>query len=190
MASDKGLEYAKMAGAAMKYAVLLRGINVGSSSPRVVMKDLRERLEQEGFSEVSTYINSGNILLDSSLSREEAAENIRRILYDLSGAEIPLLIKTVDDMRAIAGALPESWQNDKEQKSDVAYLFPEIDSEDTIEELPLILDYLDIRYVPGAIIWNVSRENQNKSRLSKLAGHKLYKLMTIRNVNTARFLAE
>ncbi len=174
----------------MRYAILLRGINVGSSSPRVIMKDLRKRLEAEGYTDVSTYINSGNILIGSGWARKDTAENISQLLRDLSGSEIPLLVKTVEEMQAIAGAVPEGWQNDKEQKSDVAYLFPEIDTEDTIDELPLVRDNLDIRYVPGAIIWNVRRENVYKSRLSKLAGHKYYKYMTVRNVNTARFLAE
>lgn len=51
------------------------------------------------------------------------------------------------------------------------------------------MDYLDILYMKGAIIWNIKRENVNKSQLAKLISHKLYKVMTIRNVNTARFLA-
>jgi hypothetical protein len=41
-----------------------------------------------------------------------------------------------------------------------------------------------------AIIWNVERENINRSRLAKIIGYKTYKFMTVRNVNTARYLAE
>jgi uncharacterized protein (DUF1697 family) len=44
-------------------------------------------------------------------------------------------------------------------------------------------------YVNGAIIWNVQRENYNKSQLNKIISHKIYKDMTVRNVNTARHLA-
>ncbi len=35
---------------------------------------------------------------------------------------------------------------------------------------------------------NVLRENQGKSQLTKLISNKIYKRMTIRNVNTVRYL--
>ena len=44
-------------------------------------------------------------------------------------------------------------------------------------------------YVKGAIIWNVTRDNYNKSQLNKIISHKIYKEFTVRNVNTARYLA-
>lgn len=90
------------------------------------------------------------------------------------------------------GTTPQFWlglQNDDTQRTDVAYLFPEADSKKIIEELPLKKEFLEIRYIKGAIIWNIKRENVNKSQLAKLISHKLYQTMTIRNVNTARFLA-
>ena len=71
----------------------------------------------------------------------------------------------------------------------MAYLFPDIDSADTIEQLPVDRAFIDVRYTPGAIYWNIDRKNQNKSKLNKLVGHKLYQFMTVRNVNTARYLA-
>lgn len=92
-------------------------------------------------------------------------------------------------MKYIAKAIPEDWLNDPTQRTDVAYLFPEADSKKIIEELPLKIEFLEIRYIKGAIFWNIKRENVNKSQLAKLISHKLYKSMTIRNVNTARFLA-
>ena len=58
-----------------------------------------------------------------------------------------------------------------------------------IDELPIKKEFLDIRYVKGAIFWNVKRDDYNKSQLNKIINHKSYKLMTIRNVNTARYLA-
>ena len=77
----------------------------------------------------------------------------------------------------------------RSKKTDVAYLFEEVDEESIIDELPIDRDFVDIRYLKGAVIWNVNRENLKKGLLNKIAGHKLYKLMTVRNVNTARKLA-
>jgi uncharacterized protein (DUF1697 family) len=61
------------------YLVLLRGINVGGRN-KVPMADLRAVLEDLGFSNVSTYIASGNVLLDSDLSAAKVASKIEDAL--------------------------------------------------------------------------------------------------------------
>lgn len=86
--------------------------------------------------------------------------------------------------------MPKDWLNNQNQKTDVAYLFEEIDYPKVIDELPLKREYIDIRYIEGAIFWNVSRENLEKSHLGKIIKHKLYKQMTIRNANAARYLSD
>lgn len=49
----------------MKYIALLRGINVGGNN-KVSMAELRECFEAASFTNVSTYINSGNVFFESS----------------------------------------------------------------------------------------------------------------------------
>ena len=105
------------------------------------------------------------------------------------GFDVPTLIKT-ERVKKIADAIPNNWQNDSTQRSDIAYLFPEIDSKKTLDELPVKKEFIDVRYIKGAIYWNIDRKNYNKSHLNKIISHKLYQFMTIRNVNTARYLAE
>ncbi|PJZ84395.1 DUF1697 domain-containing protein [Leptospira harrisiae] len=172
----------------MKYIALLRGINVGGNR-KVEMKKLRNLFESLGFTNVSTYINSGNIIFESNLDAKNVLIKIQKSFEKTFDFEIPTLVKTEKEMIKIVSAIPEEWQNDPTQKTDVAYLFPEADSKKIIEELPLKIEFLEIRYVKGALFWNIKRENVNKSQLAKLISHKLYKSMTIRNVNTARFLA-
>ena len=59
------------------YLVLLRGINVGGRNT-VPMAELRKVLEDAGFSNVSTYIASGNAFVDSALTAGKVAEMIMR----------------------------------------------------------------------------------------------------------------
>ena len=59
-----------------------------------------------------------------------------------------------------------------------------------MDEIPAKREYVDFIYVRGAIIWHIMKKNYNKSQINKLVGLKLYKQMTVRNVNTARFLAK
>ena len=61
------------------YLVLLRGINVGGRN-KVPMAELRSVLEDLGFDNVSTYIASGNVFLDSDLSAAKVASKIEAAL--------------------------------------------------------------------------------------------------------------
>ena len=60
-----------------RYALLVRGINVGGKN-RVVMAQLRQELAELGLENVETYINSGNIFFDSSKARTQLVEKIGR----------------------------------------------------------------------------------------------------------------
>ncbi len=172
----------------MKFIALLRGINVGGNR-KVNMKKLKELFERHGYTDVLTYINSGNVIFNSNKKSHYLRHEIEKKLKNEFGFEIPTLIKTEREMKSIINALPNDWGNDTTQRTDVAYLFPEIDSKKTIDELPVKKEFIDIRYTKGAIYWNIKRKNYNKSHLNKIISHKLYQFMTMRNINTARFLA-
>jgi uncharacterized protein (DUF1697 family) len=173
----------------MEYIALLRGINVGGNQ-KVEMKKLKVFFESLGCINVSTYINSGNVFFESAESKENMHVKVETSLKKEFGFNIPVLIKTKQEIKTIADAIPRTWQNDDEQKTDVAYLFKDVDSKEIVDILPIKKEFIDIRYVGGAIIWNVKRININKSHLTKIISHKLYQSMTVRNVSTARYLAE
>lgn len=173
----------------MKYIALLRGINVGKTK-RIDMKQLKLIFENIGYTGVSTYINSGNIIFESPENIKSINDEITSKLSDNFGYPVPLLIKTSRDLKSIVKKIPSSWLNDDIQRTDVAFLFSEIDSDKVINELPVRKEFIDVRYVKGAIFWNLKRENYNKSHLNKIISHKFYQYMTIRNINTVRYLAE
>lgn len=63
-----------------KYVALLRAVNVAGKN-KVNMKDLKNALEEEGFQNVITYIQSGNLVLDSILQSEsEVAAEITEVI--------------------------------------------------------------------------------------------------------------
>lgn len=173
----------------MKYVALLRGINVGTAH-RLTMKSLILVFEQLGCTHVSTYINSGNVCFESQETAAEIHRQISEAFAEAFAFPIPLLVKSHEQMRKIAAAVPADWKNDVDQRTDVAYLFADIDQPATVQQLPMKTEYVKIKYVPGALIWNIDRVNYGKSQLNKLIGHPLYQSMTVRNVNTARKLAE
>lgn len=172
----------------MKYIALLRGINVGGNR-KVEMKRLRSLFESLGYANVETYLNFGNAIFESTVEQKLLRRIISKELKKEFGFEIKTLIKNEDEIKKIANAIPREWENNSEQKTSIAYLFPEIDSTNTLNDLPIKKDFIDIRYIEGAIIWNVQKKNYNKSHLNKIVSSKLYQCMTVRNVNTARHLA-
>ena len=62
-----------------RYVVLLRGINVGGKN-KLSMAALKEVLEDLGCENVATYINSGNVVLDSKKSASALGDEIERLL--------------------------------------------------------------------------------------------------------------
>lgn len=83
------------------YVCLLRGINVGGH--RIIkMADLRELLKKEGFEQVKTYIQSGNILLQSKeTDTEQLAEQIATAIQQEFGFEVPTLVITPDTLERV-----------------------------------------------------------------------------------------
>jgi len=173
----------------MKYIALLRGINVGKSV-QVPMKKLKLLMEEIGCTNIITYLNSGNVVFDSSDDKVQIRNIIETKLQEVFGQYIPTLVKTSKEMMLIKNSIPNEWNNDETQQTYIAYLFKDVANPDLIKELPIKHEYIDIRYVHEALIWNIKRENYNKSHITKIANHPSYDKMTTRNVNTARKLAE
>lgn len=132
----------------MKYVVLLRGINVGGNK-KVEMKRLRALAERLGYVNVSTYINSGNLLCESGKAAAAVGKELAAAMHKEFGFEVGVLVKTQAQMQAIAKKIPSEWSNDEEARCDVAYLFPPADSKKILDDLPLKREYVDVRYVPG-----------------------------------------
>jgi len=176
-----------------KYVVLLRGVNVGGNHP-VPKKEFQAVLEGLGFTDVVIYLNSGNAVF--SCDTQPDAAKIQAALEAHFGFAIPTLLLSGERIQAIATAIPADWTNDPPkpdksgQKSDVLYLFDELNTPDILEVIGHRPDVEVMLYVDGAVLANVTRVNQSKYSLLKMMGTPQYKLVTIRNINTARKLAE
>ncbi|SDJ08863.1 DUF1697 domain-containing protein [Salimicrobium halophilum] len=174
----------------MNYVALLRGINVGGRN-KVDMKLLTQTFEKAGMNNVVTYINTGNIIFSNdTLSKTDLSHSLEEAIYDDFGLHIKVVVRSLEDMKEVITALPDTWQNDKEMKSDVMFLWEEVDDESVLEKVVIKADIDTVKYVPGAILWSVDKKDVTRSGMSKLAGSKLYKKVTVRNVNTTRKIYE
>jgi uncharacterized protein (DUF1697 family) len=73
--------------------VLLRGINIGPRN-RIAMPKLREVLEDAGFEDVATYVQSGNVVLSSTKKAEAVARECGRLIERHFGLEIDVVTRT------------------------------------------------------------------------------------------------
>lgn len=170
----------------MMYVALLRGINIGGRN-KVDMKILKKSFETAGMTDVVTYINSGNIIFtNKDLNTFKLAETLEAVILKDFELDIKVLLRSKDEIESIINFLPENWKNDNDMKSDVMFLWDEIDDESILENLKIRPDIDNVIYRPGAVLWSVDKVNASKSGISKIVGTKIYKKMTVRNVNTVR----
>jgi uncharacterized protein (DUF1697 family) len=88
-----------------RFIVLLRGINV-SGKNKLPMKELREVLVSAGFQNVATYIQSGNIVLDSKDDSKEIETRISQLFKGKYGYDVPAFAYTVQDWEVIMKECP------------------------------------------------------------------------------------
>lgn len=177
----------------MKYVALLRGVNVGGNH-KVPKAEFKEVLEGVGFQDVLIYINSGNAVFSSD--DEPKSVDVQAALEAHFGFDIPTLILPGAKVQAIAAAIPPEWTNDSPkpdksgQKSDVLYLFDEVNTPEILETIGYRPEVETMMYIDGAVLANVTRMNQSKYSLLRVVGTPLYRQMTVRNIATAKKLAE
>lgn len=76
----------------MKYIALLRGINV-SGQKKILMKDLQKLYEDLSFTNVVTYIQSGNVIFDSKeKSKEKIKTKIEKAIEKMYGFDVIVFV--------------------------------------------------------------------------------------------------
>jgi len=95
-----------------KYVILLRGINV-SGKNILPMSDLRQILNDLDFQNVQTYIQSGNIILESEVSKVLICDKIKKAILDKFGYEIPVIGRTIEEWEKVIEQYPFSTANEK-----------------------------------------------------------------------------
>ena len=171
------------------FVALLRGVNVGGNN-MISMKSLKESFETIGFTNVSTYINSGNIIFQS---KEADPRKLERKIEQMLSSEYQLaskvVLRSLPEMEKLVQALPRNW-DDNAWRYNVIFLRHSIDSEKVLTELPVNSDIEEVLYRPGALLWSVEASEATRSKFVKLPSRKIYQDMTVRNLNTTRKLYE
>lgn len=172
-----------------KYVALLRGLNVGGKA-RVEMPRLKAVFEGVGCADVLTYINSGNVVFSDPRKPKVLVNVLEAAIEQAFGFRVPIVLRTDSQIAEICNAIPADWTNDVEQKTDVLFLWNEIDNPGILKQIANDPELERVLFVAGALVWNVARENVTRGNGMKLVKSDFYQLMTVRNINTVRKLNE
>ncbi|MBZ0282449.1 MAG: DUF1697 domain-containing protein [Anaerolineae bacterium] len=174
------------------YVVLMRGINVGGKN-KVAMAGLKKCLEELGFSDVSTYIASGNVILKSDKSAKAISDQIEKALpecFKLDNELIKVLALTHKQFQAVVDNKPKGFgeQPDK-YHSDAIFLI----GIDSAQVMPLFSPREGVDNIwqgKGVIYSQRLSAQRTKSRLNKIMAAPEYKSMTIRSWSTTTKLLD
>ena len=159
---------------------------------KVSMTDLKALLDNAGFENFDSYINSGNLFFSSAESRETCISKIRKVLetnYDFS---IPFALLTKEEYLEEQVALPDWWEEELARR-DVLFFSCDMDQSDILNFIEKSTFYKEIVYVgKRAVFWGKMDEAEylKTTYHKKLMKQNFYKQITIRNGNTFDKIAE
>ena len=175
----------------MKHLALLRGINV-SGHNMIKMDALKKALEEIGFQNVVTYIQSGNVFVETDEeSGFSVGFKIKQEIYKTFGHEVPVIVVSKTDLEWSFKNNPFLKQKDVDTKKlYVAFISKELSSS-AINELKISQFKPDEAVIEGNRIFIKYDIGAGKTRLDqKYIEKKLNVTATIRNWNTVTKLLE
>jgi uncharacterized protein (DUF1697 family) len=169
----------------VQYLALLRGINVGGKNI-IKMVDLKASFESIGFSDVTTYIQSGNVAF-ASAEKDNArlTEKIERALSKRFNYTSRLVLVAHSEMKKIVAGAPKEFGDDPDTyRYDVIFLKEPLTPTKAMEQVS-VREGVDQAY-KGKYVLYFSRliSKASQSHLTKIIGLPVYQNMTIRNWNT------
>ena len=174
------------------FAILIRGINVGGKN-KVSMVELKKCLEELGFSNISTFIASGNVILTSDKRADEVQAQIEKALpesFKLDSELIKVLVLTRNQLQAIIDNKPKGFgEQPDEYHSDAIFLM----GIDAAQAMPVFdpKEGVDKVWPGNGVIYSQRLSAlRTKSRLSRIVGTPAYQSMTIRSWSTTTKLLE
>lgn len=173
------------------YVAFHRAINV-SGTKIIKMVHLKQLFEGMGFKNVATYIQSGNVYFETAKSPNEAlAKKIEKHLLKELGFEVETMVRTIDELKAIADNDP--YKKIEDDGNVVVYL-GFLSDEPAKEQQKLLLTFnseIDECTIKGKEIYILRYRDRGKARFeNKLIENKLKVKCTMRNRKTLYKLLE
>jgi uncharacterized protein (DUF1697 family) len=168
------------------YLALLRGINVGGNN-MIKMAELKTCLEDAGFHNVRTYIQSGNVIFkaqDDDTAKLE--KRMEEIIQERFGMQIRVAVFSKDEWSAILDNAPEKWGKEMDWKHNILVLLRPYTTDNAVAAIGELKPDIEMMIAgKGVLYQSASIKMVGRTTTGKLASNPIYKQMTIRNYNSA-----
>jgi uncharacterized protein (DUF1697 family) len=173
------------------YVALLRGINVGGNNI-IKMTELRRCIEELGFGNVATYIQSGNVLFETSEPRQASLSvRIEDALLQRFGYQARIVLRSHRQLQAVVADAPAGFGSQPDlYRYDVIFLREPLSAAEAMQALKT-RDGVDQVFAGHGVCYFsrlISRATQ--SYLSRLVALPIYQSVTVRNWNTTTKLLD
>ncbi|HJU57174.1 MAG TPA: DUF1697 domain-containing protein [Actinomycetota bacterium] len=167
------------------YVALLRGINVGGKN-LIKMPALKSVFEAEGFEDVATYIQSGNVLFSSPETKTPVlTDRIEAMLVEAFDYVPTVVVRSRKHMRSIVDKAPTGFGSEPTKyRYDVIFLKEPLTAKAAMKSVPTnpAVDTADAG--TGVLYFSRLTARATASRLNKIVASPIYPSVTIRNWNT------
>ncbi|MCM0622952.1 DUF1697 domain-containing protein [Lysinibacillus sp. OL1_EC] len=176
-----------------KYVALLRGINVGGHN-KLKMAELRDALQPLGLQNIRTYIQSGNILFESSESEELLQQQIQETIQTTFTITSTVIIRTAEEFCSIVNNCPFSDQDLADARAVATgeslhvALLPTVPTEENGAKLLQYASEKERCMIKGRDVYLLFYDSIRNAKLSQQL-HKLEVPATVRNWKTMMKLA-
>jgi len=168
-----------------QYLALLRGINVGGNNI-IKMANLKVCFENMGFTDVGTYIQSGNVLFKSTeKDKTKLTTKIEQALSKRFSYKSRMVVVPQKELRKIVDGAPKGFGKDLDKyRCDVIFLKEPLTAREAMKNVST-KEGVDKAYIGKNVLY-FSRliSKASKSHLTKIIALPMYQNMTIRNWNT------
>ena len=168
------------------YIAFLRAINLGAKR-KFPKAAIVRAVEAAGFTEVETYINTGNVRFDSTLRSRAKIERALEDAFEAeAGFEVPTIVFTPNELSAIAKEAADFGHGGKHYIS----LLKEPPSASAVKKLEEAYAVEEVAKVGGRAVHLMLGENYHEAKLTNAVIEKHLGVATNRNLTVIRALAE
>jgi uncharacterized protein (DUF1697 family) len=168
-----------------QYVSLLRGINVGGKNI-IKMTALKECFEWIGFTDVATYIQSGNVLFVAPTGdHNRLTAAIERALSERFSLKSRVVVVSHGQLKKTVEHAPRGFGDDKAQyRYDVIFLRRPVSASEAMKSVSTREGVDQAWEGDGVLYFSRLIERATQSHLSRIVGLPVYQDVTIRNWNT------
>lgn len=167
------------------YIAILRGINV-SGQKKINMKELKSSFEEAGYEKVLTYIQSGNIVFNSSEKDPQQLEKvIEKMILDKFQFIVPVIIRTAEQLKSIIKKNPFLAEKNLDEAKLYFTLLAESPSPENLKKLNDYQSEPDKFEIASTVVYVYCPNGYGVTKLNNnFFENKLKVNATTRNLNT------